>query len=392
MENKESKGTLRAVIADDFAQTIAACVEEILPSGHIGIAFEAADASVADDIEGALGTQKFKISRFSYADDTPPSQEAAEDIVNAAESIRLLVCAGNNIADVVKFAAGEKGVPWILCPSGPDILPAAEPFAVLGWGALAGYRRADAPAAIAADRARMERASGREKAAAYASLYAERLHCAEYECENLLFGRGNKSTTALADVCASALKEGENLAEYSLKAAIERQKSNLKGEGSARRFARIISAVSDDGRSVSENCFVCARVLTEIYCMSLAYTGTDVFIPPDRPACAAALGRMGGGDKLTLISGLEKGGNFERTAYVMEEYRTDMLALLERLKENAAEFSRTFRRMYDDAGFWLGKYVRPSDLMYLASLALPLMDRDSLAGAVADKALTCFLA
>ena len=85
MENKESKGTLRAVIADDFAQTIAACVEEILPSGHIGIAFEAADASVADDIEGALGTQKFKISRFSYADDTPPSQEAAEDIVNAAE-------------------------------------------------------------------------------------------------------------------------------------------------------------------------------------------------------------------------------------------------------------------------------------------------------------------
>ena len=272
MENKESKGTLRAVIADDFAQTIAACVEEILPSGHIGIAFEAADAPVADDIEGALGTQKFKISRFSYADDTPPSQEAAEDIVNAAESIRLLVCAGNNIADVVKFAAGEKGVPWILCPSGPDILPAAEPFAVLGWGALAGYRRADAPAAIAADRARMERASGREKAAAYASLYAERLHCAEYECENLLFGRGNKSTTALADVCASALKEGENLAEYSLKAAIERQKSNLKGEGSARRFARIISAVSDDGRSVSENCFVCARVLTEIYCMSLAYT------------------------------------------------------------------------------------------------------------------------
>ena len=193
-------------------------------------------------------------------------------------------------------------------------------------------------------------------------------------------------------MCASALKEGENLAEYSLKAAIERQKSNLKGEGSARRFARIISAVSDDGRSVSENCFVCARVLTEIYCMSLAYTGTDVFIPPDRPACAAALGRMGGGDKLTLISGLEKGGNFERTAYVMEEYRTDMLALLESLKENAAEFSRTFRRMYDDAGFWLGKYVRPSDLMYLASLALPLMDRNSLAGAVADKALTCFLA
>lgn len=43
MENKESKGTLRAVIADDFAQTIAACVEEILPSGHIGIAFETAD-------------------------------------------------------------------------------------------------------------------------------------------------------------------------------------------------------------------------------------------------------------------------------------------------------------------------------------------------------------
>lgn len=76
----------------------------------------------------------------------------------------------------------------------------------------------------------------------------------------------------------------------------------------------------------------------------------------------------------------------------MEEYRTDMLALLESLKENAAEFSRTFRRMYDDAGFWLGKYVRPSDLMYLASLALPLMDRNSLAGAVADKALTCFLA
>lgn len=391
MNGKEKNITRRAVIASDFAQTISACVEELLPAGHIGIAFEMADAALADDISAALGVQKFKISRFSFADGTLPSHEAAGDIISAPESIRLLICASNNIADVVKYAASRRGIEWIFCPSGPDILPYAGGCAVLGWGAWAERLPARPPAAIAADRGRMERALGREKAAAYASFYAERLHCKEIECENLLFGRRSEDTSALADICAAALKEGDNLADYSLKAALERQKIGLQGEGAARAFARIISAVSDDGRSVSENCFICTRVLTEIYLMTLSYEGTDVFIPPDRADCAAKLGKLCGGDKLSLISGLKKGGSFERTAYVMREYRKDMLEILQALGENSAEYARTFRRMYDDAGFWLGKYVRPADLIYLTALALPLMDRDSFAGAAADKGLINFL-
>lgn len=386
METK-SGTTSHAVITREFAQTLAACVEELLPSGHIAVVFEMSDSALADDISNALGVEKFKISRFSYADDTPASHEAAEDVVQAPESIRLLICAGNNIADITKLAAKKKGVPWILCPSGPDILPAAQPFAAAGWGALYEYAPADAPYAIVADEERMKNCSGRDRAAAYASLYAQRLHCAENACENLLFGKNETDAQALADICAQALQEADDLAQYSLKAALEKQKCGLEGEGGARRLARTVSAVSDDGRSVSENCFVCTRVLTDIYRMTLSYTGADIFIPPDRAACAAALGRLCGGDKISLISKLQCGGDFERTAYVMEEYRADMCAVLDKLKENEKIFARNFRRMYEDAGFWLGKYVRPSDLIYIAALSLPLMGRTSLAGAVADKGL-----
>ena len=104
METK-SGTTSHAVITREFAQTLAACVEELLPSGHIAVVFEMSDSALADDISSALGVQKFKISRFSYADDTPASHEAAEDVVQAPESIRLLICAGNNISDITKLAA-----------------------------------------------------------------------------------------------------------------------------------------------------------------------------------------------------------------------------------------------------------------------------------------------
>ena len=381
----------RAVITDDFSASVSACAEELLPSGHLGIAFELADTSLADDISASLSAGKFKVSRFSFADGTPPSHEATEEIIRASEDMRLIICAGGaDMADIVKYAAKKRGVPWILSPSSPDILPAAESTATLGWGALAERVEASSPSAIVADRRRMENCTGREKAAAYGSLAAQRLYCAELECEHLIFGRETGCTQELSDICAGALMSGaEGLAENSLKAAIEKQKRRITGRGSAEWLARILSAVSDDGRSVSENCFICARVLTRIYSAVLSYKGADVCIPPDRAECAAALGKLCGGDKTGLISRLKTGADFERVAYVIGEYRTDLLNLLNNLQENEGIYARTFRRMYEDAGFWLGKYVRPSDLMYLASLAIAVMPADTLAGAVSATGLAC---
>ena len=158
----------------------------------------------------------------------------------------------------------------------------------------------------------------------------------------------------------------------------------MKGEGSARSFARILACVSDDGRSVSENCFVAARVLGEMFSKALAFEGRDVFIPPDRVAMASSLARLCGADKSSLVAKLEKGGDFERTAYVFGEYREDMLEMFKAAGKGSRVRARRFRRMYEDAGFWLGKYVRPKDLIRLANIFLAVAPRKSLAGAIAD--------
>ena len=72
----------------------------------------------------------------------------------------------------------------------------------------------------------------------------------------------------------------------------------------------------------------------------------------------------------------------DKTAYVIKEYREDMLKILQKAAENKKEHARTFRRMYEDAGFWLGKYVRPKDLIWLARLYAATAPRKSLAGSV----------
>ena len=383
-EEQENIVTKRALITQNFKQDLLGCCEELLPSGHVALAFTLRDTALADEICAALGVQKYRVSRFSYAPGTTPSQEAAEELINAADDIRLLVCAGGaDMADIVKFAAKERGLPWVLCPSTPDILSCAEGAAVLGWGAAGERVDCPPPAAVAASCALMEECAGRKKAEAYAALAAERLHCAEYECEDLIFGTRHK-TAGLRELCAAALKaeDGATLAKFSLQAALQRQKDNLSGEGGGRALARVLTAAQDDGRSVSENCFICARVLNELYIMSLAWTGADVFIPPDRAAAACTLGRLCGGDKLSLISALETGGDGDKTAYVIKEYREDMLKILQKAAENKKEHARTFRRMYEDAGFWLGKYVRPKDLIWLARLYAATAPRKSLAGSV----------
>lgn len=388
-KSEEKVGIKRAVIGEDFSQTVLALTEEILPSGHIALAFAQEDTALANRTEAALNLQKYKIGRYSYASGTTPSREAAEDLENCPESVRLLICCGEaDMADIVKFAAWRRGIPWLLVPSSPDILPCALPLAVLGWGASAERVECAPPAAIAACEGDMNGCSGRGKAAAYGSLAAERLHCLELRCEELLFGARTDrlGVKEAGELCASALEcdEGVRLAEFSLKAALALQRAGVKGEGSARSFARILACVSDDGRSVSENCFVAARVLGEMFSKALAFEGRDVLIPPDRVAMASSLARLCGADKSSLVAKLEKGGDFERTAYVFGEYREDMLEMFKAAGKGSRVRARRFRRMYEDAGFWLGKYVRPQDLIRLANIFLAVAPRKSLAGAIAD--------
>ena len=119
----EKEGIKRAVIGEDFSQTVLALTEEILPAGHIALAFAQEDTALANRTEAALNLQKYKIGRYSYASGTTPSREAAEDLENCPESVRLLICCGEaDMADIVKFIkkAQELGLYVILRP-GPYI-------------------------------------------------------------------------------------------------------------------------------------------------------------------------------------------------------------------------------------------------------------------------------
>ena len=166
-KSEEKVGIKRAVIGEDFSQTVLALTEEILPSGHIALAFAQEDTALANRTEAALNLQKYKIGRYSYASGTTPSREAAEDLENCPESVRLLICCGEaDMADIVKFAAWRRGIPWLLVPSSPDILPCARPLAVLGWGASAERVECAPPAAIAACEGDMNGCSGRGKSEA----------------------------------------------------------------------------------------------------------------------------------------------------------------------------------------------------------------------------------
>lgn len=338
-------------------------VSDVLKAGHVALCYSQEDESVASEAGDILVAAGYKVTRIYYADGTEPTPDAADDIVNLPDSVRAIIFVGDSqLCDIAKYAAVKKQCEWIYIPTTPDAANAFSPTATFGMGI--GIDRIKCKPAISAviDDDIMRRCSGRRAAEGYGNIIGYRLKCYEYSYAVRIKG---------ADYCLAGIRRlgaiTENflncdnasaaaIARASVKIGLNNQMYRLDMMCDCDAIARVIAACADDGRSLGENMPIAAYVLAGLYRQRLGLSRFNLALPADRVGAVNELCKLCGNDKIAAISSLKPIYDYAKEWYLLSEYGGDIQEELDKYTSHLSRSSKVFRRLYDDAGYWLNKY------------------------------------
>lgn len=122
-------------------------------------------------------------------------------------------------------------------------------------------------------------------------------------------------------------------------------------------------------RRKGEYVFAAACALAAFYKAYLSSPAIDTLVPADHGAALDEIARLTGGEKGKLMQAFDifDVSGYFRINYILGEYRMDLLAELSSSDLGGAE--RKWRRMYDDAGFWMKSAFTSGDMIRAMALA-----------------------
>ena len=121
-------------------------------------------------------------------------------------------------------------------------------------------------------------------------------------------------------------------------------------------------------RRKGEYVFVAACALAAFYKAYLSSPAIDTLVPADHGA-ADEIARLAGGKRGNILQAFDifGGSGYFRINYILGEYRMDLIAELASCDLTSAE--RKWRRMYEDAGFWMKSAFTSADMLRAMALA-----------------------
>lgn len=151
-----------------------------------------------------------------------------------------------------------------------------------------------------------------------------------------------------------------------------------RGEDNADVMARIMSD-SDRmrGRKVrlhGEYKFVCAAVLNTFYSQYLSSPCLDCLPPPCHGDLLDEISALTGRTFETLVKVFDffDTNSYFRISYILSEYRMDLLEKLKGIDFHTAQ--KRWRRMYNDAGYWLKSAMNAAEVLRALKLAAEIGD------------------
>ncbi|MBR4800752.1 MAG: hypothetical protein IK048_03705 [Clostridia bacterium] len=127
-------------------------------------------------------------------------------------------------------------------------------------------------------------------------------------------------------------------------------------------------------RLVGEYMFIAASYLLALYSSLLSSPAIDVLLPPVLSVSTCELEKIGCADIANRQKSIDffDVNSYFRISYILAEYRTDLLEKLSAVDMHKSQ--RVWRRIYDDAGYFLKDALTAKDVKYAATLAGSLSD------------------
>lgn len=218
--------------------------------------------------------------------------------------------------------------------------------------------------AVCLDEKVLSRAPKDAKAAAAGLLFALPVKRFEDVCAEKVFApEGERRETTLLDCGSSATELAVNV---------------LRSGADGRTYAPDVTAevlrllalsAGKRPRRRGEYVFVAACALAAFYKAYLSSPAIDTLLPADHDAALDEFARLTGGERGNILQAFDIFGasGYFRINYILGEYRMDLIAELASCDLGGA--GRRWRRMYDDAGFWMKSAFTSEDVMHAMALA-----------------------
>ena len=272
------------------------------------------------------------------------------DVCKAEENcLVVLGVGGERAASAAKRAAADRGADCVLMP----VIPCED-------GLLAGGR----VTAVCLDAEVLEGAPRDSLAAAAGILFALPLRRFEDVYAEKVLAEPH------AEERVSAPSEGDGIADTAVKV--------MRAGASGRRYAADVTAEmlrlialskGKKPRRKGEYVFVAACALAAFYKAYLSSPAADTLIPADHCRALDELVRLNGGEEGNIIQAFDifDVSGYFRINYILGEYRLDLIAELAGAELGTS--ARRWRRMYDDAGFWMKSAFTSGDMIRAMALA-----------------------
>lgn len=368
---KTHRSYTRAVVTEDNAlEKLPSVCKDVLAEGRLGIVCDENVRPIAERAESLLARAGYMTRLYALPAGFSDLRAQAHKLVEAREDVRLWVAVGTgSIADTVRYAASQRANEWVLVLTAPTTDSVLYPYCDFFENGERLVVRANPPIAVVADYTVISSAPKFTIAAGYGTLLSKLLRSFDFTFDQVTGkGRCEYLTREFCENVAyyfdtqSCESDSLRICRSLIRLGIVAQLADEEDfcQGGEYFAARCLGARTGGKRLTGENSAICAFVG---YCILNSYLATspdDLFIPSSLPEYFRYLDKNCDLNNIKLLAGAKVRHDSEAHLYVLREYSGDLLSKLRELFAGVKGYTRHFRRMYEDAGYWLGSYCDTS--------------------------------
>lgn len=334
-------------------------------AGHVGVVYYEDVKDIAFDVISALKREKVLVYECEIAKSESEDDEIKQ-IKSVPEYVRYLIGVGcGRINMLCSYFATINAIDYMMfvtAPSSDRILYSTPKL-----------KEACCPKCVVADRKVLDLAPKDLIAAGWGIALSQSLKAFERCVAKKLGTENSGRAESIADsfkreVTANSVQMTHGTAElfwFLMRLSDSNRKQNFVGGVDA--FCEVMQK-NHKLRHRGEYMFVASYVLWAYYRLFLKSRCEDTLLPPDKMKSMKLLETKCGLEfnlLLKRIDFLTVNGYF-RIKYILDEYRDDLIGILNSIDLEKSQ--RRWRRLYEDAGFWLKENFTTKEL--LSSMAL----------------------
>lgn len=334
-------------------------------AGHVGVVYYEDVKDIAFDVISALKREKVLVYECKIAKSESEDDEIKQ-IKSVPEYVRYLIGVGcGRINMLCSYFATINAIDYMMfvtAPSSDRILYSTPKL-----------KEACCPKCVVADRKVLDLAPKDLIAAGWGIALSQPLKAFERCVAKKLGTENSGRAESIADsfkreVTANSVQMTHGTAElfwFLMRLSDSNRKQNFVGGVDA--FCEVMQK-NHKLRHRGEYMFVASYVLWAYYRLFLKSRCEDTLLPPDKMKSMKLLETKCGLEfnlLLKRIDFLTVNGYF-RIKYILDEYRDDLIGILNSIDLEKSQ--RKWRRLYEDAGFWLKENFTTKEL--LSSMAL----------------------